>query len=213
MFYHTPIRRITSTHGATRSICTQNRTGFTLIEMVISITIFMIFVSIVTSSFSTLIRANRIANETQKIYFAVRGIFDSFATAVRNGTIDYSTECIPTHAEQKICVMGNDGVHREMYTWNNEEKKLTVQQQARADIDSVWSILSQPQRMNDESLPLDNVVLSIFPSKNPYDRANAYDATVQWQPALTVSMKIKDSVLRATYSSRTYGQHPLYAGN
>lgn len=199
--------------GASRRIHSRNRAGFTLIEMVISITIFMIFVSIVASSFSTLVRANRIANETQKIYFSVRGIFDTFATAVRNGTIDYSFECIPNAVAHKVCVVHNDGVNREVYTWNDEKKKLFVQKQARADMDFPWSPSSPTEAMNDESLPLEEVVLNIFPTKNPYDQASAYDATVQWQPALTISMKVRGTTLRTTYSSRTYGTHSLYAGN
>ena len=202
--------RAKSRHGSNGD---HGRAGFTLIEMVISISIFMIFTTIVASSFTTLMRANRTANETQKIYFGVRGVFDTFSTELRNGTIDYSTGCEPTPEAQKVCIVQSDGVHRDVYTWDQGNKKLSVQKQSRADLDLAWSTVSPSQAMNDDSLPLNEVKLSVFPSKDPYDGANASDSAVQWQPALTIIMKVKDSTLRTTYSSRTYGQHPLYAGN
>ena len=60
--------RAKSRHGSNGD---HGRAGFTLIEMVISISIFMIFTTIVASSFTTLMRANRTANETQKIYLVL----------------------------------------------------------------------------------------------------------------------------------------------
>jgi len=65
------------------------RGGFTLIELLLAITIFMVFMTVVTSAFLDIIRAQKTANETRLIYSELRGFVDYVNNELREGKIDY----------------------------------------------------------------------------------------------------------------------------
>ncbi|MCC7197556.1 type II secretion system protein [Candidatus Peregrinibacteria bacterium] len=65
------------------------RSGFTLIELLVSLVIFVIFLGIVSTSYVSIVKAQRQANETRKMYSEVRSAVELLAEDVRLGTIDY----------------------------------------------------------------------------------------------------------------------------
>lgn len=66
-----------------------NKGGFTLVELLISIMIFTIFLGIVSQSYLGIVRSQRHANEVRKMYSELRVFMNSFAEDVRLGTVDY----------------------------------------------------------------------------------------------------------------------------
>jgi len=65
------------------------RSGFTLMELLVSIVIFMSFLGIVSQSYLNIVTTQRQANEIRKMYSDVRGFVDFLAEEVRLSEIDY----------------------------------------------------------------------------------------------------------------------------
>lgn len=65
------------------------RRGFTLIELLVSIVIFMIFLGIVSTSYVSIVRAQKDANEVRKMYSDVRTFVDLLDEEARLGSVDY----------------------------------------------------------------------------------------------------------------------------
>lgn len=67
--------------------------GFTLIELMISMVIFVIFLGVVSNSYVSIVRAQRQANEVRKIYSDLRNMIQTLNEEIRLGAIDY--DCYP----------------------------------------------------------------------------------------------------------------------
>ncbi|MBU0667718.1 prepilin-type N-terminal cleavage/methylation domain-containing protein, partial [Patescibacteria group bacterium] len=66
-----------------------NKDGFTLVELLVSMMIFMIFLGIVGQAYISIVRAQRDANEVRKMYSDVRSVMDLMAEQIRLGSVDY----------------------------------------------------------------------------------------------------------------------------
>lgn len=63
--------------------------GFTLIELLMAISIFMIFLVVATNSYLSIVRAQKVANETRIMYSDLRNFIDLVNNEMRSGKIDY----------------------------------------------------------------------------------------------------------------------------
>jgi prepilin-type N-terminal cleavage/methylation domain-containing protein len=63
--------------------------GFTLIEVLIAITIFMIFITSISSAYLDIAKSQREANVVRAMYSEVRYVFDLIGQEARSKTIDY----------------------------------------------------------------------------------------------------------------------------
>lgn len=63
--------------------------GFTLIEVLIAITIFMIFITSISSAYLDIARSQREANAVRAVYSEMRYIFDLIGQEAKAKTIDY----------------------------------------------------------------------------------------------------------------------------
>lgn len=66
-----------------------NKKGFTLVELLIAICIFMMFIVVATDAFIQIIRAQKSANETRLMYSELRNFTDYLNNELREGGIDY----------------------------------------------------------------------------------------------------------------------------
>lgn len=189
----------------------KNEMGFTLMELLISISIFMVFLALAAGSYVSLVKANRQANEMQKLYREVRFVFDTLAQEIRGGALDYS--CIDNTRLDALClenqnsdektvlsVLGKDGAARSIYKFDAAHKKLFVMKNANN-----W------EELTSANFPLEELHFTISPLQNPYESANAALDAVQIQPAVTIYLTAAGFGFRTTYSSRAYGKQPLYA--
>ncbi len=67
----------------------RTKKGFTMIELLIGIVLFVIFLGVVTNSYIDIVRAQRSANEVRKMYSQVRDFVDFLSQEVRLSSIDY----------------------------------------------------------------------------------------------------------------------------
>lgn len=63
--------------------------GFTLVELLVSIAIFVIFLGVVSVAYIGIVRSQRQANEVRKMYSDVRTFVESLSEDMRLGTVDY----------------------------------------------------------------------------------------------------------------------------
>lgn len=190
--------------------------GFTLMEMLISISVFMLFIGLVASSYISLVKANNTANDMQKLYRETRNVFDTFAAEIRNGAIDYScvnpdtnmdvycTENQNIGDKKVLGVLSKDGGKRSLFKEKNG--KILFQKQTRDPSGLSWVYTSDWQALTAEKSRVEKLKFFISPLKNPYSAENAEDDSLQIQPSVTILLKINGYVFRTTYSSRTYGK-------
>lgn len=198
------------------------KNAFTLIEMLIAISIFMIFLTIVAGSYISLVSANRKADDIQKTYHDVENVFETMAQEVRSGPIDYA--CVdPSKLNDALCienqnistqrvlsVLHNNGLQRTLIKFDPTVKKMLIRYQTRQLPRQPWSG-GEWQPLTSEKFPLEDLSFKIRPLADPYDANNAADDSVQYQPSVTATLKAQGLVFTTTYSSRTYGTQTLYA--
>lgn len=196
----------------------QHSRAFTLIEMLISISIFMIFIGIAANSYMSLASANKKANEMQKLYRDARFVFDTVSTEVRSGALDYSclngtdVHCLAnlnSTNPKVIALAHNRGLQRTFIKYDEAAKNIMTMRQSRETTASAWPE-NEWEAVAPANFPLEDFSFSVFPLKNPYDARNAFEDEIQYQPSVTVTLKAGGFDFRTTYSSRTYGTKNLY---
>lgn len=203
-----------------------NKKAFTMVELLVAMSIFMVFVALSAGSYIGLMKANRLASETQRTYRDVRHVFDTFADEVHNYQIDYNCfaqgngdpDCIQNGSTPSVVgFINNDGqyIYRRLYFFS--DNTIKVKKQIKSPNDFAWrDMTSAPESLTSAETKFSGVSFSIFPNKNPYDADNLEDASVQWQPSLTISIlkegKTPGTIqeYRTTFSSRSYGTKSLY---
>ncbi len=66
----------------------KNQKGFTLLELLVAIMVFMIILIVATNSYVTIVRAQREANEMRLMYSELRDFVDFVNAEMRNGKVD-----------------------------------------------------------------------------------------------------------------------------
>jgi prepilin-type N-terminal cleavage/methylation domain-containing protein len=95
----------------------QKNNGFTLIEMLVSLSLFTIVVTIAVGAFLSLIGASKSVQEEQSVMTTLTFVLDSMTREIRTGTNFYcNTSSVLDNATQvatgtvQDCVNGSDGV-------------------------------------------------------------------------------------------------------
>ena len=73
-----------------------NKKGFTLVELLVSIAIFVVFLGVVSVSYIGIVREQRQANEVRKMYTEVRSFVEDLSQDMRLGSIDYECYAPPS---------------------------------------------------------------------------------------------------------------------
>jgi len=162
------------------------RPAFTLLEMIIAITVFTIFIGFAISTYLSFHRADQEALEERSLMLEIQGSMDTLSEAVRNNTIDYTA---PLEANT-LHLLSPDGLTQTVYTWEEKEGTLSVQLFNAAG--EVLAGYSNPVLLHGENTKVTYASFRVFPELNPYDEANASNDDVQYQP--TVQIKLKFSV-------------------
>lgn len=196
--------------------------GFTILEMLIAMSVFIVFITLSSSAYIGLMKANRLASDTQRIYRDVRHIFDSIAEEAHNNQIDFtcfdrqqqdlSGACLDNSintAPNIIAFIAQTptGAERTLYKFENGSIKVLKQKRDASDLSwegSEWIPLIA------DATTFEEVSFSVFPLKNPYDSENVSEDGIQWQPSIRLTVKRGEIVYHTTYSSRSYGTASLY---
>jgi prepilin-type N-terminal cleavage/methylation domain-containing protein len=229
---------------------TRMKKGFTLIELLISIAIFTIFLGVVTSSYVTIVRGQKDANEVRRMYAEVRDFADFFSQEVRLSTVEYgcyqntglTTLCsggkdIETSVEDvyssqckgvfslangrttDLSLVRKDGLTKTIFHYDESKKKLQVLQYVKL-AGGAWQ--NSPEFPDEEykdllgtGVSVEKLQFAINPDINPYDSDYYCRNQKQFQPKVSIFMRIKNAAnansqfnldYQTTISSRVYSK-------
>lgn len=202
--------------------------GFTLIELMISIVIFVIFLGLVSNSYVSIVRAQKNANQVRKIYSEIRTFTDMLAEEVRLGAIDYdcydsqfksATLCAPGVADSMLhgrstylALIRKGGQQKIVFKYKYEDKDKKIYVAKLKKVSGAWS---EYEELVSDNLKVTHLSFAIFPDENPYLRENYNNTSKQFQPKVTVFMTVKNALnpdsqfnfnYQTTISSRVYSR-------
>ena len=206
-----------------------------MIELIISMCIFVIFLGIVSSSYVSIIRAQRQTNEIRKMYSEVRNFSDFLSEQIRLSEIDYqcynydftnldTADSCPalyvkgasTADKTEVLLLSNkNGFEKVRVSLDQESGIATIKRWIK--VGGIW----QPESVAGDNIfsgvvKIKNLSFMVFPSKNPYGSDKSYlIPKTQFQPMVTVYLSAVNAVSTApdfsldyqtTISSRVYNR-------
>lgn len=203
-----------------------SKKGFTLLEMVLAITVFVIFLTATSTSYLSLAAAMRDANQERIVYSTAQEILKMLSDEIRNSVPDYScyenekTDCqaFGLKGVNDIVLLNKEGNKRFMVRY--DDGKLLIKKRIkieRFDREDVWNDDLGFANWVEYELPsnvyLEDLKFNVTPTKNPFVFKNAADSHFQFQPKVSIFMNFSTNLQRkadykfpvqTTVSSRVY---------
>ncbi|MEK9159418.1 MAG: type II secretion system protein [Patescibacteria group bacterium] len=159
------------------------RSAFTLLEMIIAITVFTIFIGFAISTYLMFHRADQEALAMRSLMLETQGTMDLISDAVKENTIDYAYYNDGLSSDV-LALRSPDGQTETVFIWDEEVETLSLFTIDENDV------ASSPVLLHSETTRVPYVHFRIFPDKNPYE--NSTEEAIQYQP--TVQMEITFSM-------------------
>lgn len=204
----------------------QNRKGFTLIEMVISLGIFMLFL---TAIFGTYIRITGLQQKTNLSREAIaeaREVMSYISDEIKDKAIDYScykalfpcVNGISGNNVEEISLISKDGLQRTIIKKIHDSETgkiyLTSLNQARTNLaNQQWIDQAQESKLHSDTLEFRDVIFQITPNQDPFsnDIEIASRDDLQFQPVMHINLNVAQPesedgkvILETSVSSRIY---------
>lgn len=201
----------------------KSQKGFTLVEMLISMAIFMTFTGILISSYTGIVQSQRDANSYREMYVQARQVMETMVQELRDGMVDYGTVNPKigslTMDIGEIYLISRDGTTKTHVTYKDRTVNLLKSRLAPGNqpaIDAVYMPVD-PILLNDPK----NVQVTKFrvyysPKIDPFDPESVNFSTSQFQPRVTIYAEFTKDLganrqpyvmdLQTTVSSRVYSQ-------
>jgi len=199
----------------------KNNKGFTLIEVLVSMSIFVVFMSVLISSYTSIITAQREANDYRIMYAEARAVFESVIAEFREGMIDYPVMQDRGNllgSQSDVWLVGKDAITKAHIF--NEDGILMLEK--GAVIDSVGVQFTGDQKnieLNEvEKARIKDFRIYVTPSVDPYAAENVSLDLQQFHPKVTIVIRFEKELsngkiynldLQTSLSSRIYNQ--IYA--
>jgi len=210
--------------------------GFTLIELMVSMVIFVIFMGFVTSSYVSIVRAQKDTNDIRKMYAEVRSFIDMVSQEAKLGTIDYAcyagtdSSCKEvlssidpgTGRSTDLALVRKDGLQRTIFRFvrdpqNADNNKVRVAKYEK-DVSGTWGYAPGYSGFRDimgDLVKVERLSFAIYPDADPYSRANYANSLKQFQPKVTIFLTANNRAnvksgfsmdFQTTVSSRVYSR-------
>ncbi|MBI4235347.1 prepilin-type N-terminal cleavage/methylation domain-containing protein [Candidatus Peregrinibacteria bacterium] len=191
----------------------KNRRGFTLVEMLVSMTIFMTFVGILISSYSSIIKAQKEANDYRAMYTEARAVFDTLIGELREGMVDYGNSEYGNACNSFITTMTENLL---LVSKDETKKKIWLDKTDPAhSILKIETAGGQTKSLNSGDVSVTDFEFKIYPLADPYSPQNVDKNQYQFHPFVTIFVSFeKEKVtgepykvdFQTTVSSRIYNQ-------
>lgn len=202
----------------------KKRSGFTLIELLVAITIFSIVIATISTVYVFFIREERNVAAVRKVYAEARDLMDRMTVSIKEGVPDYTfynhitdvSDCASSTAPaengriatQTLVLLDTTGENRTVYCLSSDGD-LYVGTGSVSD-----TVPLSLQKLSSDAVHFDYLDFLITPTADPSDPNNVNDDSVQYQPAVTISLKISGPStqdhftmpLTTTVSSRVYNR-------
>lgn len=199
--------------------------GFTLVEMLIAMTIFMSFTGILISSYTGIVRAQRDANSYREMYVQARQVFDTLIQEFRDGMVDYAKVASPSGvtAPAQVYLVSKDAQIKTEVDYIKDDKGLGTLALIKTSLapgnnpaDSGAYILPNTVNLNDPKLVnISKFNIYYSPAVDPYDPVNVRNNANQFHPKVTIYAEFTKDFgnghtysmdLQTSVSSRIYSQ-------
>lgn len=192
-----------------------NNKGFTLIEMLVSMTIFVVFLSVLISSYTSIVSTQRAANEHRTMYAEARTVFETIVAELRDGMVDYKQEGNLVGAQDEILLVTKDALKKTMIRHEFVEGRgvLVLDEQKVVDPNVVFNVADG--RVLNSEVNVKDFKLYVSPSRDPYALENVALTESQFQPKITIFAEFEQGFddgrtftfeLQTSVSSRIYNQ-------
>lgn len=207
-----------------------NNRAFTLLEMVLAISVFVVFLTATSGSYLSLSAAMRDANQERKVYSAAQDIIKLLSDEIRDSQVDYDcyaaekSDCknFSLDGNKDLVVKSGDGNRRFMVRFQLEGGKLQIRKRVRDtqfDRAEVWNDdVGYSEWINydlPQNIAVSDLQFRVSPAQSPFSFQNSSRAEFQFQPEVTILMKLKSSLQRdagyifpiqTTISTRVYNK-------
>jgi prepilin-type N-terminal cleavage/methylation domain-containing protein len=198
--------------------------GFTLIEMLVAMTIFVIFMGVVIQSYLGIVTSQREANEYRVMYSEARAIFDKFSDEIRNGVISYdqmgAKNGIPLpDPVTRLVLFSPDQTRGVIFQYRDEKIGFLEFEREGGALKTMEKFANQFQLkesylLNSDRIKVEDLNIYISPKDDPYRPENVVNNSLQYQPKVTLFAKFSKEIspgrpplelnLQTTISSRSY---------
>lgn len=182
--------------------------GFTLVEMLVSMAIFMTFTGILISSYTGIIRAQRDANFYRDMYVQARQVMETLVQELRDGMVDYGHASVTNVVagnvlsvplpDGQLYLVSRDGATKTHITYEKNDPKDAHENVIKLQETHLKANNPPSNDIGDYDTPFTinlndptNVKVSKFklyfsPKIDPYDLKTVDYSTSQFQPRVTV---------------------------
>lgn len=203
-----------------------NKGGFTLIELLVAMSIFVVFLGVLMSSYTNIVRAQRDANDYRVMYAEGRRVFETITQELRNGMFDYcgvvnnsADYDLPGDNMDKILIVDANGSGKRVIAFEDGESSDDDGQDSGKIsyevLDSFNNTVGKVEYLNSEAVGVRDLSFYVYPFIDPYSDKNVSNDASQFHPMVTVSATfVKERgnrepfvmTLQTTVSSRIYNQ-------
>lgn len=176
--------------------------GFTLVETLIALGIFSMFMSILIGSYSGIVRSLKEANDYRVMYSDARRVFDTVVAEFRDGMVDYgnseyggvcSNPMFLSGAKNEVFMISKDGVSKT--TISKEDVDTLVEGKTRGVIKVSKGLTGNEVILNSPEVSVSKFDVFAYPHLDPYDQKNVFKDAYQFQPFVLV---------KATFEKQKY---------
>jgi prepilin-type N-terminal cleavage/methylation domain-containing protein len=171
----------------------RHHSAFTLVEMILAITIFSTFIGFVLTTYVTFHRVQQEAAVTREVLMEAENVLLDLTDALKENFIDFDAYAIgqgsgdilgdvegiaQTEALESntLYLISPDGA-AVIYDWDELVRELVLQQGE-----------AEAERIHSEDVYVSHLSFEIFPSVDPYDSVNVGNDDAQFQPIVKIKM-------------------------
>lgn len=201
----------------------KQKKGFTLVELLVAMTIFVAFIGILIGSYTSIVRAQREANEYRIMYSEARQVFETLVFNLRDGMVDYAAytgSVVSGQPLSELTLISKDASRRTKINYNNGTGKVSIEQgrlqpDTRPCINAAY-LFDAPVVLNSDELKVTDFKVYVAPVIDPYALENFDKHGNQFHPMVTIYAEFTREYpggkepfvinLQTTVSSRIYNQ-------
>lgn len=191
----------------------KSQKGFTLVEMLIAMAIFITFTGILISSYTSIVRSQREANDYRLMYSEARSVFESLTAELREGMVDYGNlnyaAGVSNGGLNELYLVSKDGQIKTHVEYDDNLGVVRVQKSKKNFVPGDFADL------NSSDVKVTKLKFYVSPVIDPYDPQYVENDLNQFHPKVTIyaeferilkSGKTYTTSLQTTVSSRIYNQ-------
>ncbi len=193
--------------------------GFTLIEILVSMSVFVLFLGVLINSYISIIGYQRDADENRILYMEARNVFEIIVQELREGMVDYPS-LSSQQREGQIRLISKDLEHKTEFKLDEEGNILMGKAEVIDKMDFLniknLSVSQEQFVVLNDRIFVEELKFYWTPSVDPYDDDNVFKNLSQFHPKVTVYVEFRRDrsgsrepiklFLQTTVSSRIYDQ-------